>query len=57
VRVDRPRFVGVFLALLVVVVVVTVAAAPPDPATQLRGIAPGAVVALVVAFLVAVGSD
>jgi hypothetical protein len=57
VRVDRPRFVGVFLALLAVVVAVTVAAAPPDPATQLRGIVPGAVVALVVAFLVAVGGD
>ncbi|WP_251341591.1 hypothetical protein [Haloplanus halophilus] len=55
--VDRSLFAGVFLALLVVVVVATAAVAPPDPYTQLRGIVPGAVVALLVALLVAVGGE
>ena len=54
---DWSRFVGVFLGLLVVVFVVVSLSSPPDLYTQLRGLVPGAVVALVVAYLVAVGGD
>lgn len=54
---DWSRFVGVFLGLLVVVVVVVFLSSPPDPYTQLRGIVPGVVVALVVAYLVALGGE
>jgi peptidoglycan/LPS O-acetylase OafA/YrhL len=54
---DWFRFLGVFLGLLVVVVAVVAATSPPDPYTQLRGIVPGVVVALVVAYLVAIGGE
>ena len=54
---DSFRFLGVFLGLLVVVVAVVAATSPPDPYTQLRGIVPGVVVALVVAYLVAIGGE
>jgi len=54
---DWPRFVGVFVGLLVVVVAAVAAVSPSDPATWLRGLAPGVVAALVVAYLVAVGGD
>jgi Sec-independent protein secretion pathway component TatC len=53
---DWSRFLGVFVGLLVVVFVVVALSSPPDPFTQLRGLVPGVVVALVVAYLVAIGS-
>jgi Sec-independent protein secretion pathway component TatC len=52
---DWSRFLGVFLGLAVVVFVVGAVASPPDPYTQLRAVVPGVVVALVVAYLVAIG--
>jgi len=54
---DWSRFLGVFLGLLLVVFVVVALTSPPDPFTQLRGVVPGVVVALVVAYLVAVGGE
>jgi hypothetical protein len=54
---DWSRFLGVFLGLLIVVFVVVSLSSPPDPSTQLRGFVPGAVVALVVAYLVALGGE
>jgi len=54
---DWPRFLAVFAVLVVVVFVVGAAVSPPDPYTQLRAVVPGVVVALVVAYLVAVGGE
>jgi len=53
---DWSRFLGVFLGLLVVVFVVVSLSSPPDPFTQLRGLVPGVVVSVVVAYLVAIGA-
>ncbi|RMB23910.1 DUF7534 family protein [Haloplanus aerogenes] len=54
---DWPRFLAVFAVLLVVVFVVGAVVSPPDPYTQLRAVGPGVVVALVVAYLVAIGGE
>jgi HAD superfamily hydrolase (TIGR01548 family) len=54
---DWSRFAAVAAVLLVVVVAVVAATTPPDPSTQLRGVVPGIVAALVVAYLVAVGGE
>ncbi|WP_157573434.1 hypothetical protein [Haloplanus natans] len=54
---DWSRFFGVLVGLLVVVVAVVAVVSPSDPATWLRGLAPGVVVALVVAYLVAIGGE
>jgi Sec-independent protein secretion pathway component TatC len=54
---DWTRFAAVFGALLVVVFVVVAVVSPPDPYTQLRGVLPGVVAALVVAYLVAIGGE
>jgi hypothetical protein len=54
---DWVRFLGVFLGLLVVVFAVVALSSPPDPSTQLGSLGPGVVVALVVAYLVAVGGE
>ncbi|WP_251329372.1 hypothetical protein [Haloplanus pelagicus] len=56
-RPDPFRFVAVAAALVAVVVVVVALTSPPDPYTLLRGFLPGAVVAIVVAYLVAVGGE
>jgi len=53
---DRSRFAAVAAVLVAVVLVVVAATTPPDPYTQLRAAVPGVVVALVVAYLVAVGA-
>jgi ABC-type transport system involved in cytochrome c biogenesis permease component len=57
VRIDRRRFAGVFVALFVVVVVVAAGLGPPDSSVGLRTVAPGVVVALVLALLVAAGGE
>jgi Sec-independent protein secretion pathway component TatC len=53
---DWSQFAAVAAVLVGVVLVVGAVVAPPDPYTQLRTVVPGVVVALVVAYLVAVGS-
>jgi hypothetical protein len=55
--VDWSQFGAVAAVLVLVVFVVVAASAPPDPYTQLRGVVPGVVVALAVAYLVAVGGE
>jgi Mn2+/Fe2+ NRAMP family transporter len=52
---DWVRFVGVLVVLLLVVFAVVAAVSPPDPFTLLRGVLPGVVAALLVAYLVAIG--
>ena len=54
---DWPRFGAVAAVLVLVVVVVVALTGPLDPSTQLRGILPGVAVALVVAYLVAIGGE
>ena len=54
---DSSRFLAVAAVLVVVVVVVVVATVPPDPYTQLRGVVPGVVAALLVAYLVSIGGE
>ncbi|WP_157969255.1 hypothetical protein [Haloplanus rubicundus] len=54
---DWSRFGAVAAVLVLVVVVVVAVTSPPDPYTQLRGILPGVLVALAVAYLVAIGGE
>lgn len=54
---DWSRFLPVAAVLVAVVVAVVGLSSPPDPYTQLRGIVPGVVVALAVAYLVAVTGE
>jgi drug/metabolite transporter superfamily protein YnfA len=55
VTLDRRRFALTAAALVTVVVVVVVATTRPDLSTRMRAAAPGVLVALLVAYLVAVG--
>jgi drug/metabolite transporter superfamily protein YnfA len=55
VTLDRRRFALTAAALVTVVVVVVVATTRPDLSTRMRAAAPGVFVALLVAYLVAVG--
>jgi hypothetical protein len=57
VTLDTSRFAGIAAVLVGVVVVVVAATTPPDPATQVRAVVPGVVVALLVAYLVAIGGE
>jgi predicted branched-subunit amino acid permease len=54
---DWSRFATVAAVLVAAVIVVVALTTPPDPYTQLRATVPGVVVALVVAYLVAVGGE
>lgn len=54
---DWSRFFGVLAGLLLVVVAAVAVVSPSDPATWLRGLAPGVAAAVVVAYLVAVGGE
>ncbi|WP_299333629.1 hypothetical protein [Haloplanus sp.] len=54
---DRRRFALTAAALVTVVVAVVVATTQPDLDTRMRAAAPGVAVALLVAYLVAVGGE
>jgi hypothetical protein len=56
VRPDPLQF-GLVAGALVVVVVAVVATGSPDPSARLRGVVPGVVVALIVAYLVGVSGE